>query len=342
MKRIKLLLVALSVAQMLATRSEAIPTNPDPVHNAAAVTWSNVPIALLDPTKDEHQHYNTDNLFGVAGKFKTYSVWDDNTYRYNALADRPLSKALDGQDYGHGYMQNAATYQYDGTVPAAAMPLFDINVVSYWEGAINGPRNNTNNVAINTKINFAPVPQPLNHDILVRFAPAYPRGPANGPIPTDFPSPGEIQPDGTWGGNPNPGGDGVLAYWTPSIRQLTFNSNVNWYYFAPGVDPKPGQFDFWTTALHEFGHILGLDHAGAAGTVMFGTQAGYVLDPTDPMMMRGIPFNNTGEVRALDGGTRDGSIALYSIAVPEPSFVALVLAGACLGSTVRSRRRKTT
>jgi hypothetical protein len=105
---------------------------------------------------------------------------------------------------------------------------------------------------------------------------------------------------------------------------MTFNSNINWFYIPPLV-PGANQFDFVTTALHEFGHVLGLDHEGGVGTVMFGRQASDGVDATSV-------------VRLLDFGSREGSTSLYSIATPEPASVVLLATAAVAPMLMRRRR----
>ena len=329
------LLVALS-----STCAFAIPTNPDPIHTAAATPWPNPLPGGFNPAVDRHQHWNADPIDGVAGKFSTYSVWDDNVYRYGRLTPTQ----------GHGFMQNAASFEFAATVPAAAAPIFAGNVVNNWQGAVNGFGVNSNNHPVQTLINFLPAGQGVAGDFLIQFAAKYPveiPNPNNPNAPPmygeqSFPSPGEIQPDGTWPGNPgNPGGgpgggsEGVLAYWTPGLKVLTFNSLVPWYYFDPMVNPTPGQFDFWTTALHEFGHVIGLDHEGVAGSVMFPSQSAYITNG----MGGSMPRNATTQVRFLDLDTNIGSKVLYTIAVvPEPTSLALLTIATLLAT---SRRRRT-
>jgi Matrixin/PEP-CTERM motif len=332
-------LVSFALIFLIAATTWAIPTNPDPIHTAAATPWPNPLPVGFNPATDRHQHWSADPIDGVAGQFATYAVWDDNTYRYSA--NTPTQ--------GHGYMQNPATYAYTVNVPPQADPLFNNNVVNYWEATINGPGLNSNNFKVNTKINFGfPAPN-ANPDIIINFDNKYPvikpnPNPMLPPITTtqDFPSPGEIDPNGTWGGNPgNPGGgpgggsEGVLAFWTPGLQRLTFNSNVDWYYLNPALGPNGGQFDFVTTALHEFGHILGLDHAGVAGDVMFGSSSSYVVNNMNIV----VPLDPSTEVRTLDAGAILGSKILYTIAVPEPSTIFLAMTAAC--AVVFWTRRKT-
>src|SRR5262249_50624601 len=138
------------------------------------------------------------------------------------------------------------------------------------------------------------------------------------PGESNFPIPPEIDPDtGTWGGNPRGGGtsDGVLAFWTPSLRRLTFNSLVPWY-FGQSNDPTvaPTSFDFWAVALHEFGHVLGLDHPDAplAFTTMFPS-----MGDRGSMTMAQL-----GLVHGIDGGTLDGARALYTI--PSPGTIGVL------------------
>ncbi len=283
----------------------ALPTNPDPCHTAPCTPWSQVPIAGLNPASDGHQHRDTHNLWDVPGLFRTYSVWDDRTYQYNAAADRSYRKPGDNKDFGHGFITIAPQYAFDPTVPMWAQPLIN-QVVQQWIANVNGGGVNTNGVAIQTQIQFMQVA--MNGDILIRFAATYPIG---GGGTGNFPYDSEIDDYGNWpglppipGGAPQGGRSGVLAYWTPSTRVLTFNSQINWYQLKdPNAANGPNQFDFYTTALHEWGHVLGLDHPAMPGAMC-------TMQPS-----QGRRKTPNGILLNIDAGSQDGAKDLYTVVV---------------------------
>jgi hypothetical protein len=316
----------------------AIPTSPDPCHTAPCTPWADIPIALLDPAIDQHQHRNAQNLFGEPGTYKTYSAWDNNQYQYNAGNDRSLRKATDKRDFGHGFMNLPATFKFNMTVPEWARML-TISAKSVWEATVNEVvGKNVNGVLTKTRINFAEVPEPLVADILITFSTMYPTGPAENIMDKPFPLEDEIEPDGSWpgimppgGGAPQGGRSGVLAFWTPSLKVLTFNSQIDWFRNI-NADPMVAgnQFDFLTTAVHEWGHVIGLDHpdGARAGTTMFGLQprrAGF----------GGVP----GIIHTLDAGTRNGAKNLYTT-IPEPSTLVLVIIGISIIGVRKSMENK--
>ena len=49
---------------------------------------------------------------------------------------------------------------------------------------------------------------------------------------------------------------------------IEFNKNVN-FYTSSYATPPGSYFDLQTTATHEIGHVLGLDHSGLANAIMF-------------------------------------------------------------------------
>jgi len=311
-------LALVSAAVFLAAARPAcgIPTNPDPCHTVPCTPWASVAFPI-NPATNRHQHRNADPLDGVNAKFKTYSVWDDRAYRYNGIGDARLA------DFGHGFMANAARYRFDFTVPAWAQTEIRDKVIAYWDGVINEVGGtNTNGDTTDTRIGFTETNVVGQEDILIYFSlGAYPiTANQNG----TFPTPSEIDSVGDWPGRPNvPGGapkggrSNVLAFWSPSLRVLSFNGNINWYQSDPvnpanDTDPtvQPDRFDFVTTALHEWGHVLGLDHPDNETTpnTMFSKQGrrGYA----------GSQGAATTIMRTLDGDTRNGGKILYTIAYP--------------------------
>jgi hypothetical protein len=324
----------------------AIPSFTPHCHDDGCITW---PGLGVDPEADAHQHRNLMPLDNVPGFYKTYAAWDNFLFRYNHIADRTLRRPQDATDYGHGYMAQPAVYGFADSVPVWAQFLI-VKVEDYWErkvtqdGALN-----VFGVPTSTRIDFIPGG---GGNILIQFEKTYPIRNAQGQVEQrPFPLDSEIDTFGNWPGNqPPPGGgpgggrDGTLAFWTPALQTLTFNSQVNWYQDValPDIDQSPidnnaqigvGQFDFVTTALHEWGHVLGLDHVdqGVRGATMFETQArrgtrgnGGFLDPS-------------AVVNRIDLGSLTGAQNLYTIAVvPEPATILLVMTA--LVSLVAGRR----
>jgi hypothetical protein len=332
---IRLLLAAAGI--LASGAALAIPSNPDPFHTLAATPWSSVAIGVLAPGVNQHQHLDTNNLFGVAGVYKTYSVWDDHTYRYNGVANRVLTVATDARDYGHGYMQCAATFafvtsNFPNPVPPpptlpAPFPVWAKNIIlnqvrTVWETFVNGVGVNSNGVPIETKMQFREVAMDAAPDFTIKFDVQYPDG--NGgmqPFPEDqyadsYQGPGAPLP--LPGGAPQGGQDRVLAFWTPAVKQLTFNANINWYQVANDLNPANGgnQFDFQSCALHEWGHVLGLDHPMGGGPPFT------VMNPTLPRRgdVTGLGINQN-----VDGFSGVGAKDLYTIATaaaaPAPNPV---------------------
>jgi len=80
------------------------------------------------------------------------------------------------------------------------------------------------------------------------------------------------------------------------------------------------QADFRSVAMHEWGHLIGLDH----------------VDVTAATMYTFSPFTLGVLTRAVDIGSAKGAAVLYSIPIPEPaSLVGVMIAAACLGGLRR-------
>jgi hypothetical protein len=264
--------------------ARAIPSAPDPRHDAKATPWANVLINVLVPAADQHQHRDGRSLFNVNNLYKTFAVWDDGKYRYNTVADRSLSRGLDNRDFGHGFMRRPATFEFVLSVfpnpnpppativlpfPAWAKTILLGPVRTVWELMVNGVGVNVNNVLIWTQMQFVETAVAGVSDFKIKFDIVYPIDAAGNTMP--FPDESDFDSDGNYipsppaplaGGAPQGGIERLLAFWTPSRKQLTFNSKINWYQTAGDANVLNGGalFDFHTVALPEWGHVLGLDH----------------------------------------------------------------------------------
>ncbi|KAK7844132.1 metalloendoproteinase 2-MMP [Quercus suber] len=59
------------------------------------------------------------------------------------------------------------------------------------------------------------------------------------------------------------GAGGILAHaWAPTDGRLHYDADEQW-----SVGASPGAFDLETVALHEIGHLLGLDHSSVEGAI---------------------------------------------------------------------------
>jgi hypothetical protein len=135
-----------------------------------------------------------------------------------------------------------------------------------------------------------------------------------------------------WGGLPaNVNGVNLRTFDQNGVTTsytLRFNDSANFWFFGKPEDTPANRYFFYTTALHEVGHVVGLfeqDGAAAIGDIM----------------MRAQRQGPAGAMDRIDPGSMQGAFALYSIPVPQPSALVLAALGALglLGSGWRRRRR---
>lgn len=338
-------------ALMLAAGSAiALPTLTPHDHAGGSITWRDPANMAFNSNVDMHQHWRNHNLNGMVDRFKTYSVWDNNMYRYNAATDtKQLRTNGNNEDYGHGYMEQAAKFSIRPGLGAQVFPNGAINdfgtAMNQWHANVNQTGLlNSNNVPVKSKINFQNlgiVPNanidratlPPGSDLEIRFDSRFLVGTSVNPMEVEFPFESELDDLGGRAAGGGAGGfggfDGTLAYWTPSLRILTFNSRVNWYFSANNAnDFNPaiagGQFDFYSVALHEIGHVMGLDHidigAGMLQADQMSTMFGGIPKRGGYTDQNGIVY--AGIKRGIDAGSLDGARGLYTI--PSPGAVSLL------------------
>ena len=91
-------------------------------------------------------------------------------------------------------------------------------------------------------------------------------------------------------GYPFDGAGGVLAHaFSPTDGRFHYDADEQW-----SVGAVPGQFDLQTVALHEIGHLLGLEHSNVQSAIMW-------------------PSISPGGTKGLDRDDINGIRALYNV-----------------------------
>jgi hypothetical protein len=111
---------------------------------------------------------------------------------------------------------------------------------------------------------------------------------------------GEVPPTdvGPWGGS------------------IGFSINTNWGYAGPDEPPEPGKFDFFSVAMHEIAHVLGVGTADSWDTWVDGGQftgpnamAANLSSPGDPVGLSGGRDHWTeGTMSLVDGQSQEAAM----------------------------------
>jgi Matrixin len=293
---------------LLVDNSHAIPSLTPHLHNAQATTWN-------PPGADDMSHQHRDNHELVSTRFDVVVpakdsepaygfapvwVWDNRNERYDFAADSSL------RDFGHGYIADGNDIRYkfvhgenqagdwNTDIDAKAMKVVIKKAFETWMTAVNGDETNTNNIPIRIRIGFEEVAANQAADVIVTL--------------------GQVT------------GNNIGEYF-PKAKEMSFKYSANFWDYDPSDGITAQRSDFSYVALHEIGHLLGLDHYGA--------------DPLKNLMNGDVlPKGTKGP--GIDVGSLHGVKDMYAIAVPEPAvagFLLLALEPYALARIVNARQR---
>lgn len=321
----KNLLVVAAIAQLLITaRADAVVIHR---HDNSAITWEadgdrgnatsvkhpNNPAmgGAVNPEAGDTQHQHFDMLQFVIANERTnqhsvYAVWDNRTHYDLSATPYPVLP--------HAYIDesnpnNVPRYRFVGANwenGEAAMALPQIRQAFEAYSAMQAGMN-SNNVPLFTGLEFARVGPSDAAEIDILW----------GGLPEDVP--GRTLWDAP---NANTGVTGTVT--------VRFSSDADFWSFGMQANTPANRVHFYSTALHEIGHVVGLDHVSDMADVMITTR---MEGPNNPP-------NSGPAFDALTMRARRAASALYSIPVPEPASVVLLAFG--VGAMMLNRRASTT
>lgn len=297
------------------------------ISTALANQWTNYnePLVNMQNVLDPSNHM-----------YDAYGSWyDDGTGMKFHGTNTPPGQAHPTNPPGHGYIPSGSPllYQYDTSfldnAPSAALGIVN-DAFSLWDSAVNGTQG-TRSDDVNLGFDWRRAAIGETPQIIISWQDAAPA--SCGSVACVF-SPN----------SPN--------YATPTLTLIFYTkvgstlSNFDLDLGTIPPDPGPGlpskwphQYDLLSTALHELGHVAGLDDLynlygnyggftpmGFPGSTMgtscrFGKDAsGNCISDPNNLLNAWNPYNRT-----INLGSLQGVIDLYS--VPEPSMFLLLLIG---------------
>ena len=300
-------------------RGDLLVSPPHPHDGSPVTTWQDGhdPVAT-----HEHQHRTAhDPRMGVkdhggAGVYIANKVWVDRT------AIRIGGNHTPSDEFAHGHQDLAARYWIHkavavrGRITAAQADAWNTmaqdaidNAVNAWMavGNASGDHNWPNDdidevagtgVAWHSSVNWTRVAGPQGDPPAARELDIFYGGADAGSLGTTH-----------------------VPFGHSTLSTMNIASKANWFY---GMDTDkthhPDDLDFYTTFLHEFGHVIGFEH--------FGTFAkGYVMNGQSQSVRGGA----RGILHDIDPDAVHGVRDLYAIptsGVPEPSSITLFALGA--------------
>jgi hypothetical protein len=248
-RNVALALAGFGALIALVKLARAIPSLTAHPHTPATVKWSlDGRLPPLNPDLTAHQHRSARGFHSAGSTAPPYSargVWDDRTYRQTPLAPFNL---------GHGFIEESDAARVPTFCFTGAWPAHDLHgedpaslvrlAFTHWSSITSL------DPALETGIEFREVPTaPL------------PDGGAAG-CAADIVVFWDAQA-GAFGG----------GFFNHATRELHFDNSMSWFFQQRPRQGHPtgiraGQWHFFSVALHEVGHSVGLVHQAHATCVM--------------------------------------------------------------------------